>query len=222
MNISEPHICIQGEQAEKIAWFASDDRGPYLLGLHNQLLRPQGTWLRYAEFERAKLETLTYHFIRVSNDGFELPPTELHLNSKELIGYDGEQYGTDSETGRLLMRAKFLKAVCKKKRIPWLPNDTCWNCGHIPDHFDPCCNINGGLKPESSESGDRGLGCSAAGASDGSRSPGEDTTDGKPVTPDTALRDIADLLVRLAAAPGVPSDVMRGAMDLQMRLRRKD
>ncbi len=64
-----------------------------------------------------------------------------HYGSAALTGYAPSDYDKDSESSRLLKRAEFLKAVCEKEGVEWLPreqgsNPTCGFTGHKKSHCD--------------------------------------------------------------------------------------
>ncbi len=69
----------------------------------------------------------------------------LALYSNLVTGYTSDRYFADSETSRLLKRAEFLKAVCEKEGVGWLPTERGrWNpalcsCGgkYCPDKTKP-------------------------------------------------------------------------------------
>jgi len=136
--ISEPYICIKGERAGEIEWFATHE-------LINGASHPLATWWEntntgeswqsYADFEREKLKELgggqiikqdgMYGYsIAKPFRGFPKIPEEHYWHSFEIIGY--REMSSDSESSRLLKRAEFLKAVCEVEEVPWLPSgDSC-------------------------------------------------------------------------------------------------
>lgn len=92
-----------------------------------------GTWQPYADFEREKLGDLFHgrdaiFSIENHSGGFYL----LGYASEELLGYDDRDCHDDSESSRLLNRAEFLKIVCEKEDVEWLPKEdgTCLYIGH--------------------------------------------------------------------------------------------
>lgn len=114
--IAEPYICIKGKQLGTIEWFAT---------VPEQLYDYSCVWQPYADFEREKLRELNLGTLHT------LPPGEksgyglgydLHcLRSRHMTGYGSNEYLKDSESSRLLKRAEFLKAVCEKEGVAWLP-----------------------------------------------------------------------------------------------------
>lgn len=79
-------------------------------------------WERYADFERRRLEELrggSYVFIQ--EDGYKVYSNAGNRcwDSRYLIGYSLDDYARGSEANRLLKRAEFLKAVCKRECVPW-------------------------------------------------------------------------------------------------------
>lgn len=92
-------------------------------------------WTPYADFEREKLVQFSEKR-SPSNDGgnsnYVIWSIEVDewigyrlwkYDSRSLIDYTGTSFGEDSESSRLLKRAEFLKAVCEKERVEWLPID---------------------------------------------------------------------------------------------------
>jgi len=113
--IAEPYICIKGGRAGDIQWtFNEHGIGP-------------DEWQPYAAFEREKLKELDGVVIHSDWAGklTFLSRGGTFYDSGELIGYS--EYLNDSESNRLLKRAEFLKAVCEKEGVEWLPEATC-NC----------------------------------------------------------------------------------------------
>ena len=82
-------------------------------------------WQSYASFERTKLILLHAEMEHVGvggRDGFFLQTDETYYSSRDLTGFNGLDYADASESTRLLERAKFLKAVCEKEMIDFLPS----------------------------------------------------------------------------------------------------
>lgn len=78
--------------------------------------------IAYADFEREKLRGLGLKdqgqvCFGTRFDGYTL----LGYTSLHLIAYSSDDYVKDSESNRLLKRAEFLKAVCEKEGVAWLP-----------------------------------------------------------------------------------------------------
>jgi len=155
--IAEPYICIKGQDAGTIEWFET----------HKYNAPWEGTlgpcWMRYANFEREKLKELG------ANEGISVDAwrgqyvigleryisgqayqkgdaVRYSLRSSELIDYD--KYYFDCESNRLLKRAEFLKAVCEKEGVEWLPKEpkqkclgchptglSDWHLQHCPEYF---------------------------------------------------------------------------------------
>lgn len=131
--IAEPYICIKGQSLGEIDWETTNAaRGSCKNVLTEMMRNAESTWRRYADFEREKLRGLSCQDIRMPGIGTIYDQTgvsvgysiycknsnELYLSS-ELIGYS--RYLCDSESSRLLKRAEFLKAVCEKEGVEWLP-----------------------------------------------------------------------------------------------------
>ena len=51
------------------------------------------------------------------------PSLRYFYDSFQLIGY--QDHFEDTESSRLLKRAEFLKAVCEKEGVEWLPENPC-------------------------------------------------------------------------------------------------
>lgn len=149
--IAEPYICIKGKQAGTIEWLQEDETGrPYEIGEASEMVWPKGVWERYADFEREKLKALDSMprnacsqsdfgellTIGVDDRGFFV----LGNGSGDLIGYTEEQHTKDSESSRLLKRAEFLKAVCQKESIEWLPKQC--NCSpYVTLNGEHICSV---------------------------------------------------------------------------------
>ncbi len=118
--IAEPYICIDPKETDRklgeIVWDY-----PHNLG---DVLGFVALYRAYADFEREKLwKEFGVQFVRIDNvRGFFLP-WMVGFNSKDLINYDTQNYIDDSESSRLLKRAEFLKAVCEKEGVEWLPKE---------------------------------------------------------------------------------------------------
>ena len=73
----------------------------------------------YADFEREKMVKLRWRFVEMRCGwGFYLTDA---LNSNVLLDYSMSDLEHDPESSRLLKRAEFLKAVCEKEGVEWLP-----------------------------------------------------------------------------------------------------
>lgn len=121
--IAEPYICITGARAGEIRWFGAvdsrylDSAGEY----HCEGVR----WRVYADFEREKLREIFGGGVSLDIDplGFHIAclRSKPHYDSAVLTGYTAGDYQRDSESSRVLKRAEFLKAVCEKEGVEWLP-----------------------------------------------------------------------------------------------------
>ncbi len=119
--IAEPYICTRGPEIGQIHWLRPATTPSEL---------DTGMWQPYADFEReicAKLECYPNH-IRQTTLGYHIMFTrslqgkkQAFYNSHELLDYSAVDYSMDTESGRLLKRAEFLKAVCEKEGVEWLP-----------------------------------------------------------------------------------------------------
>lgn len=120
----EPYICIKGPRAGDLDSFKQLP----VKGAKNEI-HWEGVWQPYADFEREKLHKMEDcgGVIRVGGRfGYSLLVTnfkdkEIDYHSSHLISYSGTDYLKDSESSRLLKRAEFLKAVCEKEGVGWLP-----------------------------------------------------------------------------------------------------
>ena len=124
--IYEPYICKKGHPNKlgKIEW---RDRYP-IHTFFSEWDCVECTWQPYADFEREKFKTLGRMVYidngqAMSNGGAFVFGINTY-DSLELIGYSFENYDADSESNRLLKRAEFLKAVCEKEGVEWLPKTT--------------------------------------------------------------------------------------------------
>ena len=109
--ISEPYI---NRQTGEIEWHSDDYKHHY-----------DDNWIPYADHERDVLKRLGHRYIEM-RCGWGYYLTE-QLSSHTLIGYAMNNWEDDTESGRLLKRAEFLKAVCEKENVEWLENNK-W-CG---------------------------------------------------------------------------------------------
>lgn len=128
--IAEPYICIRGDNAGPIQWaFSENDKWISPDGL--TLLKTH--WQPYADFEREKLEALkeeTYTIGLGKYDGFIVLVGEAQkkYSSLDMVAYSTPDFMADSESSRLLKRAEFLREVCKREEVTWLP-EVCDTCG---------------------------------------------------------------------------------------------
>lgn len=142
---AEPYICIKGPPVGEICWLAphsNPDERPdhrYLVFVRRNMkelaenLDASEQWQPYADFEREKQKAIGGELFidsgGVSIDGvyFFIKDVDMSraykMDSQELIGYRLGDYDADSESSRLLKRAEFLKAVCEKEGVAWLPQD---------------------------------------------------------------------------------------------------
>lgn len=126
--IAEPWICVEGESLGAVCWSITPD--------WDGISKINGSkWQRYADFEREKLRDLQKAiraeecFIEINGNTFLFScfyknGDGTHCDSEYLIDYD--DYLEDTESNRLLKRAEFLKAVCEKEGVEWLPE-----CEHV-------------------------------------------------------------------------------------------
>ncbi len=125
-------------------------------------------YVSYADFEREKLkelangegrdwqyseDCLSIHPYGTKGGAFQISRTQMEkpwnlewLNSYDLTDYAGDDYCLASESQRLLARAEFLKAVCEKEGVEWLPKKhemmpTADSSAAISD----CCGDSGGF-----------------------------------------------------------------------------
>ncbi len=127
--IAEPYICTKSSRAGEIQWFNSID--PRYVDPRGEYHCEGVPWRVYADFEREKLKTLSKDNPKwiigmgldlvPENRGYILPLLHHWYDSKGIIGADGEDLYDASESTRLLKRAEFLKAVCEKEGVEWLP-----------------------------------------------------------------------------------------------------
>ncbi len=123
--IAEPYICIKGPKSGNIRWVNYEND-------------PGKDWQPYADFERVKLKEL--HTGMIGFDwvsGYSLHVDEFRYESKQFIGYSSHDFAKDSESYRLLKRAEFLKAVCEKEGVEWLPD--CHECDMIMEKKACAC-----------------------------------------------------------------------------------
>ena len=146
--ISDPFLCIRGQKVGTIEWFHDAESQKKSDGLiYDSCIGPmQNVWQEYAEFERGKLGELECfpHEITPSSGGYELHVPKIKKGYKvkttteylscNLIGYGLTKFTNDSESSRLLKRAEFLRAVCKKEGALWieeLPKMKCEHEGYV-------------------------------------------------------------------------------------------
>lgn len=125
--IANPYICIDPKTTShklgEICYANTEDQC-LELGYCAQ-------WRPYADFEREKLRVLgcekSGRGLLLGSAGYEITTyspgyvRENNYTSDILIGYSPSDYATDSESSRLLKRAEFLKAVCEKEGVTFLP-----------------------------------------------------------------------------------------------------
>lgn len=117
--IAEPYICVRGPRAGEIHWlFALEANTSF----GEESKRNREEWQRYSDFEREKLDQWSLVFVRAWTRGYELPTPDRLYVSTEVIGYSADDYSHDTESGRLLKRAEFLKAVCEREGVQFLPD----------------------------------------------------------------------------------------------------
>ena len=159
--IAEPYICIKGTCPGEILWqevqVLTSPTSPRELKITLSL---PGEWQPYADFEREKLRALRcfpnnlvpsssgYHLaVPCAFKGMKITKSK-HYGSNDLVGFHLTDYCDASESSRLLKRAEFLKAVCEKEGVEWLPKEepkekccTHEYLGHInqsPKDYCPC------------------------------------------------------------------------------------
>lgn len=135
--IAEPYICIKGPGMGDIRWMFrnADGRLWMMVAGYNQpsIVTDSGVWVRFDIFEREKLKEVCKAEIGISitAKGYTIDYLPICVgkiimyNSRELTGYADTDLYRDSESNRLLKRAEFLKAVCEKEGVEFLPK----NCG---------------------------------------------------------------------------------------------
>lgn len=129
--IAEPYICTTGKETGTIRWF---DQSEFCVPIR---------WVPYADFEQARLEELGSSFIGWHvPDGFTVLTKSLaYLNSRTLTDYDVYDYRKDDESGRLLARARFLKAACEKEGVEWLPSPAWQAAQERAEKISECLGI---------------------------------------------------------------------------------
>jgi hypothetical protein len=89
--------------------------------------------MAYADFEREKLRELGFDGIVVK---FEDQDCWIYLtthNNTLLHGSPCRSYFAFSYSDRVLVHAEFLKAVCEKEGVEWLPQNHCWDCAGLSE-----------------------------------------------------------------------------------------
>ena len=130
--IAEPYICTKGPEAESIQWCFLKDTNFI-----------NGDWRPYSDFELDVLDRLDADMGHVGlsgTDGYFLIKDGWQHTSRDLIGYCGCDYKADTESGRLLKRAEFLRRVCEREGVEWLPKEkakVCPTCGLTENGFTP-------------------------------------------------------------------------------------
>lgn len=130
---AEPYICKKGPRAGEIEWF--EDKNPPEASV--KLYMDNGEiWQRFCDFENDKLIELC-GFLILKRGGHQITllrnGKRMIYVSSQLIGYSYDQYLADTESNRVLTRYKFLKAVCEKEGIMFLPQEN-----HTSD-MKKCC-----------------------------------------------------------------------------------
>jgi hypothetical protein len=128
--VCDPYICIKGQRAGEIEWEevcipslgnGLDKPTPYPIAY-----REGGEWIPYADFEREKLMELGGAISLDLVAGFVFSREGLQVtNSIYTFGYPYRDYKSDSESSRLLKRAEFLREVCRRENVEWLPKEKC-------------------------------------------------------------------------------------------------
>jgi hypothetical protein len=138
--IAEPYINTAGPCAGYINWYKPGEP-TYIYSMP------------YADFEREKLKQLaekkfprypseSYWGIPLGGDGYRL--SENH--SINVIGYSATMWERDTESNRLLKRAEFLKAVCEKEGVEWLPKEKC-DCKESKKSINGCGICDPNVRP---------------------------------------------------------------------------
>lgn len=126
--IAEPYICVKGKRAGLIEWYGVDHEGK--LWHENERQNYDDSVRPYAEFEREKLAAMGGDFVFVEKRDVGLEtmaayviniPSRGKTWSSHLTDYLLVNFIYDSEYNRLLKRAEFLKAVCEKEGVQFLP-----------------------------------------------------------------------------------------------------
>lgn len=143
--IAEPYICIKGPKAGEIEWKTS-----FCMKLGVPIGDDTGNrWKPYADFEREKIKELSkekrWRLWLEDDIGWCLGTGKgayCHYDSSSLTNYFSYDWRDASESSRTLKRAEFLKAVCEKEGVEWLPKP------YTAEDVDreivkDCCNICG-------------------------------------------------------------------------------
>ena len=143
--IAEPYICTKGPRVGEIVWWdrSGFDKKPDQKVWTSSPECSTGyyEWMAYADFERERLKVLCCfpRELKVSPGGYTLAVPKqrngvwsvrpvVEYESSMLIGYHLSDYNNDSESSRLLKRMEFLREVCKREGVSWLP-EVCDTCG---------------------------------------------------------------------------------------------
>lgn len=131
----EPYICVESGYNFKAGELHSFDPEKQDAVNNSPLRKGEARFVKYADFERGKLRELAN--LKLPDGGFFKPRIEYHdcfgfvINhvehgtyhkSCDLICYPTADYEHDTESDRLLKRAEFLKAVCERENVEWLPD----------------------------------------------------------------------------------------------------
>lgn len=142
---AEPYIITKGPRAEEIYWVREGD----------ECADGEEWGEPYADFEREKLVDLKSISLEVDFEmetggfGYRLKVFDKYVGlqpkfriyySFYVIRYTTNDWHKDSESNRLLKRAEFLKAVCEREGIEWLPKPTdkqekCNDCQACRDYY---------------------------------------------------------------------------------------
>ena len=153
--IAEPHICIKGKKAGIIEWFTGDYEAQKKADgfIYDKYQGPlQNVWQSFADFEREKLSELHQKledacYIESGADFYVFsvcdcsPKYEKDKDGEIYDSWDLIRYNSfteDSESSRLLKRMEFLKAVCAKENIEWLPKYKCPSHGYPRNGCEKC------------------------------------------------------------------------------------
>lgn len=139
--IAEPYICTKGSDTGQIHWYTQVPAYgwiPYANFERRKLKELDNVKTAYCGFQGITISCKDCYWVLLSrkdcaDNKCTFPWQTIkgdragekqhchHYGSADLIGYKPSDYDKDSESSRLLKRAEFLKAVCEKEGIPWLP-----------------------------------------------------------------------------------------------------
>lgn len=155
--IAEPYICTKGSDTGQIHWYTQVPAYgwiPYADFERGKLKELDNVKTAYCGFQGITISCKDCYWVLLSrkdcaDNKCTFPWQTLqgdragekqhchHYGSADLIGYKPSDYDKDSESSRLLKRAEFLKAVCKKEGVEWVPKEKCRYISLCCDR-DPC------------------------------------------------------------------------------------